>query len=121
MKILNLYKLCFILSLIVFFCSNSLYSQTNRDAVGQGFSKQNRKSIDIKMNKLIQRVSEENNCPLDSISYVVIDKYTTFYSKSNRHLPKKIMFKVFNKQVTYKHEGLSGAILYWLLGSWVLI
>jgi len=33
---------------------------------------------------------------------------------------KKITFEACGQKRTYKHNGLSGAILYWLLGSWTL-
>jgi hypothetical protein len=35
-------------------------------------------------------------------------------------LPKKIALDACGQKKTYKHNGLSAAILYWLLGSWTL-
>ena len=105
--------------LFLAFLSSSVFAQN--EPIGNGFSKSNRKSIEEKMKNLMKRVSEEMQCPLDSISYTVLDKYTTFYSKESRHLPEVIQFKGCGKTMTYKHNGLSGAVLYWLLGSWVQV
>jgi len=95
------------------------YSQVLNEPVGQCFVKGNRKSIEKKMNNLLNRVSSETGCPIDSITYIIVDKYTGFYTKKCRHLPQIITFQVCGKELTYYHNGLSGAVLYWILGSWV--
>jgi hypothetical protein len=82
------------------------------------FSKANKKSIDKKMDKFLTRVSNETNVPKDKLDYQVVEQYTTFYSKQCRHLPKVVEFNVNGQKKTYRHNGLSGAVLYWLLGSW---
>ncbi len=87
---------------------------------GSCFNKANRKSIDNKMENFLARVSEETNCPKDKLTYTVDEYFTTFYSKTCRHLPKKITFDVNGVKRTYVHTGLSGNITYWLLGSWSL-
>jgi hypothetical protein len=87
---------------------------------GSCFNKANRKSIHNKMENLMTRVSEETNCPKDSLTYTVEDSYTGYYSKGCRYLPKRITFNVCGEKRTYVHEGLSGNITYWLLGGWSL-
>jgi hypothetical protein len=88
--------------------------------LGVCFTKANKKSIVNKMDNFLTRVSEETNCPKDKLTYTVTEYYTVFYTKTRRHLPKKITFDACGQKRTYKHNGLSGAILYWLLGSWTL-
>lgn len=105
--------------MIFIVCSNLGFGQTTNYSFGTGFSKNNKKSIIAKMNNLIERVSEEKNCQKDSISIEVKQFYTTFYTNPNRHLPKQIEINVCGKLYKYKHNGLSGAVLYWLIGSWV--
>ncbi len=95
-------------------------AQTHPRSFGTCFSKANQKSIDNKMENLITRVSQEASCPKEKVTYTVTEYYTVFYSKECRHLPKKIQFDCGGVKKTYKHNGLSGAILYWLLGSWTL-
>lgn len=115
---MNLFKnliLVFILLSIPYFVKGQQYSD-----IGSCFSKSNKKSINKKMDNFLSRVSEETNCPKENITYVIVERYTTFYSKECRHLPKKISFNSCGKSWTYKHNGLSGAVLYWLLGSWTL-
>ncbi len=105
--------------LLLYFMVLASPTFAQQDAIGEGFSKANRKSIDRKMSNLINRVSEETSCPAEKITFQVLEKYTTFYSKSDRHLPERIEFQSCGQRVVYKHNGLSGAALYWLLGSWV--
>ena len=105
----------------VFDFSVSAFGQTTNHEIGLGFSKSNRKSINFKIENLLARVAEETNCNKDSIRFSVLDNYTTFYSKDSKHLPKQIEFDVCGNKITYKHNGLSGAVLYWLLGSWVKV
>jgi len=83
------------------------------------FGKANKKSINNKMENFINRVSVETGCPASKITYTVDEYYTGFYSKKCKHLPKRISFDACGEKRTYKHNGLSGAVLYWLLGSWV--
>lgn len=85
---------------------------------GQCFGKANQKSIDKKMDALLSQVSLDLNCPKTQLRYSVPEYYTGFYSKTCRHLPRKIRFEACGKEKTYIHEGLSGAITYWLLGIW---
>ncbi len=87
---------------------------------GDCFGKSNRKSIVNKMDNFTTRVSEETACPKEKITFTIDEYYTIFYSKECRHLPKKITFDACGEKRTYQHKGLSGAILYWLLGSWTL-
>lgn len=94
--------------------------QTQSLNFGTCFTKANKKSIVNKMDNFLTRVSEETNCPKDKLTYSVTEYYTVFYSKTCRHLPKKITFDACGQKRTYKHNGLSGAILHWLLGSWTL-
>jgi hypothetical protein len=94
--------------------------QTQSLNFGTCFSNANKKSIVNKMDNFLTRVSEETNCPKEKLTYTVTEYYTVFYTKTCRHLPKKITFDVCGQKRTYKHNGLSGAILYWLLGSWTL-
>ena len=107
---------------IIFILTGSLCvtAQTQTHDFGSCFSKANKKSIINKMDNFMTRVSEETNCPKDKITYTVDEYYTVFYSKKCRHLPKRITFNACGEKRTYKHNGLSGAILYWLLGSWIL-
>ncbi len=95
-------------------------AQTQPHDFGTCFSKENKKSILIKMDNFLTRVSEETGCPKDKITYTIDEYYTTFYSKPCKHLPKRITFDVCGEKRTYKHNGLSGAVLHWLLGSWTL-
>ncbi|MES2681483.1 MAG: hypothetical protein V4635_16420 [Bacteroidota bacterium] len=94
--------------------------QAQSPDIGTCFSKANKESIKNKMENFLTRVSEETNCPKANITFTVNEYYTVFYSKACRHLPKKITFDACGQKRTYKHNGLSGAILYWLLGSWTL-
>ena len=87
---------------------------------GTCFTKANKKSIVNKMDNFLTRVSEETNCPKDNLTYTVTEYYTVFYTKTCKHLPKKITFETCGQKRTYKHNGLSGAVLHWLLGSWTL-
>ena len=95
-------------------------AQSKSPEFGTCFSKENKKSIAIKMDNFMMRVSEETGCAKDSLTYTIDEYYTIFYSKKCRHLPKRITFDACGVKRTYKHNGLSGAILYWLLGSWTL-
>ncbi|MDZ4758536.1 MAG: hypothetical protein SGJ10_10450 [Bacteroidota bacterium] len=96
---------------------NSL-AQSKNEPIGQCFVKGNRKAIEKKMTKLILKVSKETRCPINSITYSIIKKYTVFYTNPCRHLPKVITFYACGQVFTYNHQGLSGAVGYWLLGSW---
>jgi hypothetical protein len=87
---------------------------------GTCFSKANKESITNKMDNFMTRVSEETGCSKNKLTYTIDEYYTVFYSKECRHLPKRITFDACGEKRTYKHNGLSGAILYWLLGSWTL-
>jgi len=102
--------------LMVVIMTSSLLAnaQSKSPEFGTCFSKANKNSIAIKMDNFMNRVSEETGCAKDSLTY------TVFYSKKCRHLPKRITFNACGEKRTYKHNGLSGAILYWLLGSWTL-
>jgi hypothetical protein len=95
-------------------------AQTQKHDFGTCFGKGNLKSINNKMEKFLTRVSDETGCPKDKLTYTIDEFYTVFYTKSCRHLPKKITFEVCGKKRTYEHMGLSGNITYWLLGSWAL-
>lgn len=95
-------------------------AQSQTHNFGTCFSRANKKSIINKMENFMTRVSEETGCPKDKITYTVDDYYTVFYSKKCRHLPKRITFDACGVKRTYKHNGLSGSILNWLLGSWTL-
>lgn len=104
----------------IFIATFVTVAQTQSQDFGTCFSKANKKSIKNKMDNFLTRVSEETNCPKDKLAYTVTEYYTVFYTKTCRHLPKKITFDACGEKRTYKHNGLSGAILYWLLGSWTL-
>ncbi len=95
-------------------------AQTQTHDFGTCFSKANKKSITNKMDNFLTLVSEETGCSKDKLTYTVDEYYTVFYSKQCRHLPKRITFFACGEKRTYKHNGLSGAVLYWLLGSWTL-
>ena len=97
-----------------------LKAQTTTPDFGTCFSKANKKSIHNKMEDFVNMVSEDTKCPKEKITYQVTEYYTTFYSKKCRHLPKKITIEACGEKRTYIHDGLSGAVLYWLLGSWKL-
>jgi hypothetical protein len=112
-------KSVYFLTILLILSPISSYSQVINEPVGQCFVRGNRKSIEKKMNNLLNRVSVEMNCPIDSITYTIIDKYTGFYTKECRHLPKVVNFNGCGNVQTYYHNGLSGAVLYWILGSWV--
>lgn len=96
-------------------------AQTQNHDFGSCFGKANRKSIVSKMDNFMRRVSGETGCPADKLTYTVDEYYTVFYSKACRHLPKKITFDACGEKRTYQHQGLSGNITDWLLGSWVLV
>lgn len=108
--------------LLTFILTASLLAnaQTQIHDFGTCFSKANRKSIMNKMDNFMIRVSEETGCPKEKLTYTIDEYYTAFYSKKCRHLPKRITFDACGEKRTYKHVGLSGAILYWFLGSWTL-
>jgi hypothetical protein len=72
------------------------------------------------MEKFLEKVSKETACPLSELAYTVVTSYTGFYTAECRHLPKKIVVTAQGKEYTYLHRGLSGAVGYWLLGSWKL-
>ena len=93
-------------------------AQTQPYEFGTCFSKGNRKSIENKMDKLLKRVGQEYGSPVEKITFKVDEYYTVFYTHECRHLPKRITFDIEGKKATYRHSGLSGAITYWLLGSW---
>lgn len=95
-------------------------AQSQTQPFGSCFSKANKKSINDKMDNFLTRVSEETGCQKDKLTYTVDELYTVFYTKECRHLPKKITFDACGEKRTYKHNGLSGAVLHWLLGSWTL-
>lgn len=95
-------------------------AQSQSNDWGICFNKANKKSIMNKMDNFLTRVSEETGCSKATIRYEVDEYYTQFYSKNCRHLPKRITFDACGDKRTYKHNGLSGAVLYWLLGSWTL-
>ena len=95
-------------------------AQTQTPDFGTCFGKGNKKSVIKKMDNFMSRVSEETGCPKEKITYKVDDYFTGFYSKECRHLPKRITFDACGEKRTYKHGGISGAILYWVLGSWTL-
>jgi hypothetical protein len=114
-KIEKIRLLVFIL-LATFFAAG----QTPPLKFGSCFSKGNKKSIINKMDNFLTRVSQETSCPKDKLTYTVTEYYTVFYTKTCRHLPKRITFDASGQKRTYKHNGLSGAVLYWLLGSWTL-
>lgn len=111
------------LILISFILSSPFISiaQNQTSVFGSCFNKSNRNSISNKMDNFLTRVSEETGCPKDKLNYSIEEYYTTFYSKSCRHLPKRITFEICGEKRTYIHRGLSGNISYWLLGSWVLL
>lgn len=96
----------------------NLQAQNTKYSFGTCFSEGNRKSIEKKMIKFETHLIKENNCPADSISWVVDQYYTVFYTQTCRHLPKQITVTARGNKSTYKHRGLSGAVLYWLLGKW---
>ncbi len=106
----------FILTII----SSCISIPNYKQEFGTCFSNGNKKSIANKMDNFLDRVSEETGCKKEEITYRVEEYYTGFYSKECRHLPKRITFDTCGQKRTYKHRGLSGAILYWLLGSWTL-
>jgi hypothetical protein len=108
--------------LLSFILTTSFYAiaQTSSPEFGSCFSKANKKSIHNKMDKLLARVSKETNCPKDKLTVSVSEYYNGFYSKSCRHLPKKITIEACGEKRTYKQTAISGAILYWLLGSWTM-
>lgn len=98
--------------LLIFILTTSLFAaaQTQSPNFGTCFTKANKKSIVNKMDNFLTRVSEETNCPKEKLTYTVTEYYTVFYTKTCRHLPKKITFEACGQKRTYKHNGLSGAI-----------
>jgi hypothetical protein len=110
-------SLCVVL---VFFGLTGLEAQSSTRQWATCFSTSNQKSIDQKMEKLLEKVSKETACPLSELAYTVVTSYTGFYTAECRHLPKKIVVTAQGKEYTYLHRGLSGAVGYWLLGSWKL-
>src|SRR6218665_950080 len=114
----NMKKIAFMTLILI--ASIWVTAQTQAHNFGTCFSKENKKSISNKMDNFMTRVSEETGCSKDKITYKVDEYYTVFYSKQCRHLPKRITFDACGEKRTYKHNGLSGAILHWLLGSWTL-
>jgi hypothetical protein len=94
------------------------FTLPNQNEIGSCFNKSNKKSIDKKMDKLLEKVSAETNCPADQINYQVEEYYSTFYTKECRHLPKKITFETCSEKRTYKNTSISGSVTYWLMGSW---
>jgi hypothetical protein len=100
--------------------SLGLYAQNPQQDIGTCFSRGNQKSIDKKMENFLEKVSKDLQCPIESISYTVVEKYTGFYTTACRHLPKQIEVQAQGKTYTYVHTGLSGAVGNWLLGSWKL-
>jgi len=115
----NMRQLLFLIPLLAMHVYSIAQNQVHD--FGSCFNKQNRKSINMKMENFLTRVSKETNCPKDKLIYTVDEFYTVFYTKKCRHLPKKITFDVCGKKRTYVHTGLSGNITYWLLGSWSLV
>lgn len=107
---------------MIFILTSSLSgnAQSTSNDFGTCFSKANQKSIINKMDNFLTRVSEETGCSKDKITYTVDEYYTVFYKKKCKHLPKRITFNACGVKRTYKHNGLSGAVLHWLLGSWTL-
>lgn len=93
-------------------------AQKQTQDIGSCFSQANKRSVDKKMEKLLIRVSKETNCPKEKLTYTVTEYFTGFYSKTCRHLPKKMTFDANGQKRTYKHGGLSGAITDWILGGW---
>lgn len=106
--------------LIVVFLISPLFLAAQTQYFGSCFGKQNRKSIDNKIDNFLTRVSEETGCAKEKLTFSVDEYYTIFYSKSCRHLPKTITVDACGEKRTYLHRGLSGNITYWLLGSWAL-
>jgi hypothetical protein len=106
--------------LFVLITITQCFSQSPKPDFGTCFSKQNKRSIQNKLDNFLTRVSEETNCPKEKLTYTVAEFYTAFYGKSCRHLPKRITFEACGGKYTYRHNGLSGAVLHWLLGSWTL-
>ena len=110
-----------ILMTLMLTCSIWVSAQTQTHDFGTCFSQANKKSITNKMDNFLTRVSEESGCSKDKLTYTVDEYYTVFYSKQCRHLPKRITFNACGEKRTYIHNGLSGAVTYWLLGSWTLV
>ncbi len=110
-----------ILVAVLLFSIGGIMAQEKPLEFGTCFSKGNTKSIINKMDNFKSRVSEETGCEKDEITFEVNELYTVFYTKECRHLPKRITFNACGEKRVYKHNGLSGAILYWLLGSWTLV
>ncbi len=110
----------FILILVILNMPIISFTQNHKSDFGSCFNKSNRKSISNKMDNFLTRVSKETGCPKEKLIYSIDEFYTVFYSKPCKHLPKRITFEVCGKKITYIHQGLSGNITYWLLGSWVL-
>ncbi len=98
----------------------NLTAQTANNQVGIGFSSRNQKSIHNTMERLIDKASKELKSPLDSITYIINESYTGFYTKKSRHLPKRVTFTNGRQTIVYGHRGLSGAVLYWVCGKWVI-
>lgn len=105
---------------VVFLSTTSLVAQSATSQWATCFSASSQKSIDQKMEKFLEKVSKETQCPLSELRYSVVASYTGFYSSECRQLPKKIVVTAQGKEYTYNHQGLSGALGYWLLGSWKL-
>jgi len=114
-------KLKLSLCVVLVFCGlTPLEAQSSTRQWATCFSTSNQKSIDQKIEKFLEKVSKETQCPLSELSYTVVESYTGFYTQEYRHLPKKIKVLAQGKEYTYIHRGLSGAVGYWLLGSWKL-
>lgn len=105
---------------VVFLSATSLVAQSATSQWATCFSASSQKSIDQKMEKFLEKVSKETQCPLSKLSYTIVQSYTGLYTQECRHLPKKIVVTAQGKEYTYMHQGLSGAVGYWLLGSWKL-
>lgn len=97
-----------------------LSGQAQEISFNNCFGKSNRQSINKKMESLLKQINDETGCIESKVTYTIDDYYTTFYTKKCRHLPKRITVDACGETLTYVHDGLSGAVLHWLLGSWTL-
>lgn len=109
-----------ILTLVFLTGATRMPAQAPAPDFGTCFDKANRASIVNKMDNFLTRVSKESGCAKEKLTYTVDEYYTVFYSKPCKHLPKRITVVACGEKRSYTHNGLSGAILYWLLGSWTL-
>lgn len=88
--------------LLILFSIFPLVAFAQYDEIAPGFKKEkHRKIISTEMDKLLNRVYLETDCPKDQLKYYIIDTHTAGYKPKDLQLPKTIIIKACGINMTY--------------------